>query len=664
MKNLSYAFLEKTVTTNVETLGKLKYFIKLNGFYKPFCSLFIVIFMLLPHSGSGQNVSSYCFVSSSGSYSVISGTTLTLASGTNDDGYYPLTSIGFNFTYAGTVFTYFSVSTNGYIQLGTSASSTTVYTPLTALPNCIAFCGGNGKTNTAPSYITLGTAPNRVLTIQFNNWYVYNGNTTNTLTVQVKLYETTNVVQIVYSSSARTDTETRQVGLTGATVSDFNDRTTTTNWFATTAGATDTAAMTWSPSVFPAIGLVYTWSLPPVITTQPATSLQNVCPNGSATPLTVAATGASGYQWYSNNTATNSGGTLISGATSSTYAPSTAVIGTLYYYCVVSNACISLTSNVSGAIVVSNPPDATNAIATPSTICSGLSSSLSALAPGYTIDWYTVSTGGTSLGNTTSGGYFVVSPTATTTYYAEAEGSNAASQTFSYTGSIATWTVPTGVSALTIIATGGGGGAGYNTISGGYGASISGTFTVTPGQVLDVVAGGKGVTNTTYEAGAGGGGSYIWNATSSALLEVGGGGGGGSFITGYIGANGSLTTTPTVPAFGTTGTAGTGELGGAGGSSYGGGGGAGYLGNGGNSTIYIAHGGNDKANGFTGGAGYTLGINGGFGGGGGAGYFGGGGGGGYNGAGEVRKIMQEAVAVLIAPALKQEQLQLIPAMVQ
>jgi hypothetical protein len=47
---------------------------------------------------------------------------------------------------------------------------------------------------------------------------------------------------------------------------------------------------------------------------------------------------ALGYQWYSNTGATNSGGTVISTATGSTYEAPTASAGTSYYYCVVSEA--------------------------------------------------------------------------------------------------------------------------------------------------------------------------------------------------------------------------------------------------------------------------------------------------------------------------------------
>ena len=58
------------------------------------------------------------------------------------------------------------------------------------------------------------------------------------------------------------------------------------------------------------------------------------------------------YQWYSNTSASNTGGSLISGATSSSYLPPSATIGVKYYYCVVSNVGGSATSPISGAITV------------------------------------------------------------------------------------------------------------------------------------------------------------------------------------------------------------------------------------------------------------------------------------------------------------------------
>ncbi len=88
------------------------------------------------------------------------------------------------------------------------------------------------------------------------------------------------------------------------------------------------------------------------ITGQPAATAQSVVQDGSATALSVSASNATSYQWYANTTASNTGGTLISGATNANYTPSTSTAGTLYYYCVVSNGYNNVASNVSGAVKV------------------------------------------------------------------------------------------------------------------------------------------------------------------------------------------------------------------------------------------------------------------------------------------------------------------------
>ncbi len=90
------------------------------------------------------------------------------------------------------------------------------------------------------------------------------------------------------------------------------------------------------------------------LNTQPSTTPQSVCPSSAATALSVGATGPGlTYQWYSNTTNSTSGGTLVTGATSSNYTPSTANFGTLYYYCIIGGECSpNDTSNTSGAITV------------------------------------------------------------------------------------------------------------------------------------------------------------------------------------------------------------------------------------------------------------------------------------------------------------------------
>ncbi|MEN9330960.1 MAG: hypothetical protein RLZZ94_50, partial [Bacteroidota bacterium] len=155
---------------------------------------------------------------------------------------------------------------------------------------------------------------------------------------------------------------------------------------------------------------------------------QGVCLGGTPTSLSVSAVGSNlSYQWYSNSTASNTGGTLIGSATNNTYSPSTAALGTTYYYVVVSPAggCPGATSTVSGAVSVVNPPVITVQPSTAAqSICGvGASASLSVTATGsnLTYQWYrnttATTTGGTLINGATSSTYLPSSPVNGIFYY-------------------------------------------------------------------------------------------------------------------------------------------------------------------------------------------------------------------------------------------------------
>lgn len=305
-------------------------------------------------NAKGQNVSTYSFAQTSGTYTAISGGTTVLA-GSIDDNVSSLTNIGFTFTYHGVAYTQFAAESNGYIILG---GTTTSSSPLSAVPNAIAFAGGDGKTNADVTYLLSGTAPNRVLTIQYPNWYVYYSATTETLNAQIKLYETSNVVQIVYGSSTQSTSYTRQVGITGAAVTDFNNRTTTTSWAATTAGTTNSATMSWSSGVSPANGQTYTWTPPPTCTGTPTpgntiSSSNPVCSDAifvlslSNTSIYSGMT----YQWQSSPDGT--AWTNIAGATSATC--SVTQTTATYYRCLLTCTNGGLTEYSTSLLVNMNP---------------------------------------------------------------------------------------------------------------------------------------------------------------------------------------------------------------------------------------------------------------------------------------------------------------------
>jgi uncharacterized repeat protein (TIGR01451 family) len=236
-------------------------------------------------------------------------------------------------------------------------------------------------------------------------------------------------------------------------------------------------------------------------------------------------------------------------------------------------------------------------------------------------------------------------------------------QLFPFSGAPATFTVPTNVNNVRIIAVGADGGERTATnFAGGAGARAEGTFAVTPGQVFTVIAGQAPSGINDFESG-GGGASGAYLGTTLAVIAGGGGGddntgnGGGGLATQNAG-NGGNPATNTCTAGGLGGTGGNGgqfgELpppincetgeGGAGGGGLNGAGGSSAIQTGTRSgprggaacSISGAAGGAGGFGGLSGGTnGDGIGASGGFGicGGGGADNRESGGGGGYSGGG-------------------------------
>jgi len=162
--------------------------------------------------------------------------------------------------------------------------------------------------------------------------------------------------------------------------------------------------------------------------------------------------------------------------------------------------------------------------------------------------------------------------------------------TFNYTGAVQTYTVPSGVSVIQIETKGAQGGGTY----GGNGGQAIGTFSVTPGAVLQVYVGGKpsaqlgpggfngggALTVLPCSGGDGwpGGGASDVRTTASLAnrMIVAGGGGGQGWSNGVGGAGGGITGGDGIGLWtpGTNGKGATASAGGAGGF---------YSGNGGSS---------------------------------------------------------------------------------
>jgi hypothetical protein len=214
--------------------------------------------------------------------------------------------IGFTFTYNSTNFDVFGVNADGWISFGQSALTpasvdmtcstgtgngpnapiSTASTAAANLQNRVSAFGRTmlGQATSQLTYATLGTAPNRTLVVEWKRFRRSATATTDNISFQIKLHETTNVVEFVYGTVTYSgNTSTTQVGLRGQANTDFFNRTTTTDWTATTAGTANNSTVAISATIYPPVGLTFTFT-PPIVTANDAGLTVINSPN---TPVTL-----------------------------------------------------------------------------------------------------------------------------------------------------------------------------------------------------------------------------------------------------------------------------------------------------------------------------------------------------------------------------------------
>ncbi len=211
-------------------------------------------------------VSDYTFSSTLDTYSYLAGGT-ELGTSANDDESFNAIPLGFPFYYDGTRYTQVSVQTDGYLAFGPTVINNTMAIAYPAGTNNVV-CAMNrdlmgGGVGTL-SYLLSGTAPNRVFTVQWQNYRRINtGAEMDALNFQIQLHENGYLVKFSYNVFILADitsARTYQVGLRGVAAADFHTRATTTDWTATTAGALNTATCTITNTVYPPPGLLFTFT--------------------------------------------------------------------------------------------------------------------------------------------------------------------------------------------------------------------------------------------------------------------------------------------------------------------------------------------------------------------------------------------------------------------
>jgi hypothetical protein len=241
-------------------------------------------------------VANYTFSQSTGSYAQITGTTSTA---TGDDGTQTNIPIGFSFDFGGTSYTTFSITTNGMIRLGggsiSSGWTNSLGNAAPLRPLIAPFWDDNNLSTGTIRYAVTGSSPNQVLTVNWHNFKV--GGTGSTAGASVStllmLYETTNVIEMVYGSPfTTTNTVSASVGI--------NDL---TSFLSVTPAATSTASSATANNSINATvmanldgkKLTFTPPAPPTCTSPTVTFTEvEDCTNGFTVDINVTSMGDAG----------------------------------------------------------------------------------------------------------------------------------------------------------------------------------------------------------------------------------------------------------------------------------------------------------------------------------------------------------------------------------
>ncbi len=241
---------------------------------------------------NAQVGTTYGFIAQSGSYTAVSGGT-TISGLVANDALSAAQNIGFNFVHDGVTYTQFKASSNGWLSLGAGATGNLATNNLATsspgrpflaplwddLSGAGGFLGAGAGTF---RYVLSGSAPNRVLTAQWSGWkWDKNANLLfAVIDFQVKLYETTNVIEFVYSQgllgSVSNTSGGASIGISGVGSGDYLSLN-STGASPTASNVTETSNL----SSRPATGQIYRFlpCRPPVATASTAID----CVNGTYT---------------------------------------------------------------------------------------------------------------------------------------------------------------------------------------------------------------------------------------------------------------------------------------------------------------------------------------------------------------------------------------------
>jgi hypothetical protein len=319
----------------------------------------ILLYFFVLCCGFSYSQITYTFTALGGAYTANSAPTI-LHGGNVDSGVSPATGIGFSFCFGGITYTTFQATSNGVLFLGTTTAGSNNFNDLntSADRRAIAPLWDDLETDAGGNvnYQLTGVSPNRILTVEWSNM-LWNWLATNpSISFQAKLYETTNVIDFVYTrvggggATGNLNSASASIGISGSLSGDFYSLNGT--------GATPAASKVTETNNLaskPANGQIYRWT-PAVCSGVPLAGVAASGPPSSCGTFTsnlsfsggTAACGIT-YQWQSGPSATGPW-TNIAGATSPTV--NVTNTATTYYQIISSCGASSIASTPASAVVI------------------------------------------------------------------------------------------------------------------------------------------------------------------------------------------------------------------------------------------------------------------------------------------------------------------------
>jgi hypothetical protein len=264
-------------------------------------------------------VNTYSFAASTGAtLDPMTGSTSLIGANDDDTPNASPVAIGFTFPYNGSTYTQFSVSPDGWLLLGSTAAVnqfTNSVTSTTNMPKIFPYWDdlATGTTGSV-SYLVTGTAPNRILKVQ---WFVTSPRNTvgaANATFQAWLYETSGIIEFRYGTLAASGSAS--VGINGS-ATNYQSVTVTSNTSSISTPNDANAAA-------PASGQMYTFTppMPSTFAWSPATflsstTISNPMANAVTATTTYTVTASQGFCSTTGTVTITAGSPLTGTATAS-----------------------------------------------------------------------------------------------------------------------------------------------------------------------------------------------------------------------------------------------------------------------------------------------------------------------------------------------------------